>query len=212
MKPLRLYTSSIPSGNVYKVELLLAQLGISVETVTLDILAQPPETRRPDYLAKNPNGRVPLLELEGGHYLAESNAILHFLAEGTPLLPAEPFLRAKVLEWCFFEQYSHEPYVAVLKFWTYWGGLSGCDPRDIERWRTRGQAALDVMALHLATRRYFVGDAYSLADIALFAYTQSAEAIGYWIAPSVATWLERVREQPGFVAIAPPVRAAGVPA
>jgi glutathione S-transferase len=204
MKPKRLYASSIPSGNVYKVELLLAQLGLEVETVTLDILAKPPETRLPEYLAKNPNGRVPLLELDDGRCLAESNAILHFLAEGTPLLPADPFQRAKVLEWCFFEQYSHEPYVAVLKFWTYWGDLSRSDPRDIERFRTRGQAALDVMALHLDARRYFVGDRYGVADIALFAYTQSAEAIGYRIAPSIAGWLERVREQPGFVAITPP--------
>jgi glutathione S-transferase len=203
MKPLRLYGSSIPSGNVYKVELLLAQLGIQVETVLLDILAVPSETRRPEFLAKNPNGRVPLLELDDGRCLAESNAILHFLAEGTPLLPSDPFLRAKVLEWCFFEQYSHEPYVAVLKFWTYWGGLSRCDARDIERWRTRGQAALDVMARHLDAHRYFVGDSYGLADIALFAYTQSAEAIGYQLAPSVAAWLERVREQPRFVPIAP---------
>jgi glutathione S-transferase len=201
MKPRRLYASSIPSGNVYKVELLIAQLGLEVETVTLDILAQPPETRLPEYLGKNPNGRVPLLELEDGRYLAESNAILHFLAEGTPLLPTDRFLRAKALEWCFFEQYSHEPYVAVLKFWTYWGGLSRCDPRDIERWRTRGQAALDVMALHLEARPYFVGDRYSVADIALFAYTQSAGAIGYRLAPSVTAWLDRVREQPNFVAI-----------
>jgi glutathione S-transferase len=205
MTPIRLYASTIPSGNVYKVELLLAHLGLEVEMVTLDILAEPPETRLPDYLAKTPHGRVPLLELDDGRYLAESNAILHFLAEGTPFLPADPFLRAKVLEWCFFEQYSHEPYVAVLKFWTYWGDLSRCDPRDIERWRTRGQAALDVMALHVDSRPYFVGDRYSIADIALFSYTQSAEAIGYRIAPSIANWLERVRNQPGFVPIGPPL-------
>jgi glutathione S-transferase len=208
MKPLRLYASTIPSGNVYKIELLLAQLGLEIETVKLDILAAPPETRRPEYLRKNPNGRVPLLELDDGRCVAESNAILHFLAEGTPFLPTDPFLRAKVLEWCFFEQYSHEPYVAVLKFWTYWGGLSHCEPRDVERWRIRGQAALDVMALHLVARPYFVGDRYGIADIALFAYTQSAEAIGYRLAPSVAAWLERVRRQPDFVAIQPPSAAS----
>src|SRR5688500_7932551 len=98
MKPTRLYGSSIPSGNVYKVQLVLAQLGIAVDTVLLDILATPSETRRPEYLAKNPNGRVPLLELDDGRCLAESNAILCFLAEGTHLLPSDPFLRAKVLE------------------------------------------------------------------------------------------------------------------
>lgn len=202
MKPLRLYASTIPSGNVYKVELLLAQLGLSVETVKLDILASPPETRTPEFLAKNPNGRVPVLELRDGRFLAESNAILHFLAAGTRFVPEEPFERAKVLEWCFFEQYSHEPYVAVLKYWTYWGGLERCDARDIERWRVRGQAALDVMAQHLASRRYFVGERYGLADIALFAYTQSAEALGYRLAPAVRDWLERVRAEPRFVPIA----------
>jgi glutathione S-transferase len=204
MKPLRLYTSSIPSGNVYKVELLLAQLGLEVETVKLDILATPSETRTPEFLAKNPNGRVPLLELDDGRYLAESNAILHFLAEGTPFLPTDPFKRAKVLEWSFFEQYSHEPYVAVLKFWTYWGGLARCDSRDLERWRSRGQAALDVMARELEDRSFFVGERYGIADIALFAYTQSAEAVGYRVAPAVSAWLDRVRAQPGFFPIASP--------
>jgi glutathione S-transferase len=213
MKPRRLYASSIPSGNVYKVELLLAQLGLSVETVTLDILATPSQTRTPEYLAKNPNGRVPMLELDDGRYLAESNAILHFLAEGTPFLPSDAFERAKVLEWCFFEQYSHEPYVAVLKFWTYWGDLSRCEPRDVERWRVRGQAALDVMARHLEQRPFFVADRYGIADIALFAYTQSAEAIGYRVPPAVAAWLERVREQPGyFPSAAPAPLATAAPA
>ncbi len=204
MKPLRLYASSIPSGNVYKVELLLAQLGHRVETVKLDILASPSETRTPEFIAKNPNGRIPVLEFDDGRCLAESNAILHFLAQGTELLPSDPFERAKALEWCFFEQYSHEPYVAVLKFWTYWGGLSRCEARDIERWRVRGQAAIDVMAGHLEQRRFFVGDRYSIADIALFAYTQSADTLGYRIPSSVSAWLERVREQPGFFPIANP--------
>jgi glutathione S-transferase len=121
MKPVRLFTSTIPSGNVYKVELLLAQLGVVVDTVPLDILANPSETRRPDFLAKNPNGRVPVLELSDGSFLSESNAILCFLAEGTEFMPRDAFARARVLEWLFFEQYSHEPYVAVLKFWTYRG-------------------------------------------------------------------------------------------
>jgi glutathione S-transferase len=103
----------------------------------------------------------------------------------------------------FFEQYSHEPYVAVLKFWTYWGGLDRLRPGDIERIRTRGQAALDVMATHLQSRSFFVGDRYSIADIALFAYTQSAAQVGFSIDPSVNAWLARVRAQPGHVAIKP---------
>ncbi len=198
---MRLYESTIPSGNAYKVSLLLAQLGIQHETTELDILATPSETRLPAFLAKNPNGRVPALELDDGTVLAESNAILFYLAEGTPYLAGDRLGRAQMLQWMFFEQYSHEPYVAVMKFWTYWGGLENTRPEDRERWKVRGQAALDVMATHLASRAFFVGERYGIADIALFAYTQSAAAIGYDVAPAVARWLDRVREQPGFVRI-----------
>lgn len=196
---MRLYESTIPSGNAYKVSLLLAQLGIEHETVALDILAQPSETRRPEFLAKNPNGRIPVLELPDGRCLAESNAILFFLAEGTPFLPDDRLERALVLQWLFFEQYSHEPYVAVLKFWTYWGGLENLDAAQLERLRTRGQAALDVMAGHLETRGFFVNERYSIADIALFAYTQNAAAVGFSVPLSVTSWLDRVRSQPKFV-------------
>ncbi len=197
----RLYDSSIPSGNAYKVQLLLAQLGIEHETVSLDILADPPQTRSPEFLAKNPNGRIPVLELDDGTCLSESNAILFYLAEGTPMCPGDRLARAQVLQWMFFEQYSHEPYVAVLKFWTYWGGLERCEARDVERWRTRGQAALEVMGTHLADHTYFGGDAYSIADIALYAYTHSAGRVGYRIPAPVQAWLQRVREQPGHVPI-----------
>jgi glutathione S-transferase len=198
-----LYDSTIPSGNAYKIHLLLAQLGKQYETRDLDILASPSETRLPDFLRKNPNGRIPVLEFDDGRLLPESNAILYFLAEGTNFLPRDAFERAQVLQWMFFEQYSHEPYVAVLKFWTYWGGLDRLRPGDIERIRTRGQAALDVMATHLQSRSFFVGDRYSIADIALFAYTQSAAQVGFSIDPSVNAWLARVRAQPGHVAIKP---------
>jgi glutathione S-transferase len=203
MKPVRLFTSRIPSGNVYKVELLLAQLGVTVETAPLDILANPPETRRADFLAKNPNGRVPVLELSDGSFLSESNAILCFLAEGTEFMPRDAFERAKVLEWLFFEQYSHEPYVAVLKFWTYWGGLDKCDPRDLQRWRECGQAALEVMEQRLGTRHFLVGERYSIADIALFAYTQSAQEVGYNVGPALKAWLSRVRSEPHHLVIHP---------
>jgi glutathione S-transferase len=196
---MRLYESTIPSGNAYKVSLLLAQRGIPHETVALDILASPSETRKPEFLAKNSNGRVPVLELDDGICLAESNAILCYLADGTELWPEDRLERARTLQWLFFEQYSHEPYIAVLKFWTYWGGLQKLSPADQERLRTRGQAALDVMSQHLTERRFFVGERYGVADIALFAYTQSAAALGFRIAPSVAAWLDRVRAQPGYV-------------
>jgi glutathione S-transferase len=198
---MKLYESRIPSGNAYKVSLMLGHLGIAHDVIALDILATPPETRRPEFLAKNPNGRVPVLELDDGTCLAESNAILCYLAEGTPLLSSERLLRAQTLQWLFFEQYSHEPYVAVLKFWTYWGGLENLHPVLLERCKQRGQDAIDVMGTHLASREFFVADTYSVADIALFAYTSSASAIGYCIPASVERWLARVREQPGYAPI-----------
>lgn len=201
----RLYESTIPSGNAYKVSLLLAHLGraAEVEVVALDILADPPETRRPAFLAKNPNGRIPVVELDDGGVLAESNAILVYLAEGTPYWPDDPLARARALQWMFFEQYSHEPYVAVLKFWTLWGGLDRCRPEDVARWRTRGQAALAVMEAHLAAAPWFTGAAFGAADIALYAYTHTAEAIGFDLAPlpAVRAWLTRVASQPGHVPI-----------
>ncbi|MFO0724052.1 MAG: glutathione S-transferase family protein [Myxococcota bacterium] len=198
---MRLYDSNVPSGNVYKVQLLLNQLGLPYENVELDLLSTPSETRKAPFLAKNPNGRVPLLELDDGQCLPESNAILCYLAEGTDYLPKDRLERARALSWMFFEQYSHEPYVAVLKFWTYWGGLERCRPEDIERWKTRGQAALDVMAKHLQGRSYFVGERYSVADIALFAYTQSAADIGFRVDPAVNSWMDRVRATPRYVPI-----------
>ena len=198
---MRLYDSTIPSGNAYKVHLLLHQLDLAYETTELDILASTSETRRPEFLKKNPNGRIPLLELDDGRLLPESNAILFYLAEGTRFLPDSRYGRAEALQWMFFEQYSHEPYVAVLKYWTYWGGLDRADPKDIERWKTRGQAALDVMAARLERRDFLVDDRYTVADIALYAYTQSAEAVGYQVAPKLRAWLARVSEQPGYVRI-----------
>jgi len=203
MRPVRLYESSIPSGNAYKVSLLLAQLGIDIPVTELDILADPPETRRPAYLAKNPNGRIPLLELDDGSYLAESNAILYWLASGTPYLPDDALGRARALQWMFFEQYSHEPYVAVLKFWTIWGGLDRKRPDEIAVWKQRGHAALEVMAGHLAGHAWFTGERYGIADIALYAYTHTAAETGFAIGPAVAGWLDRVRAQPGHVAMKP---------
>lgn len=182
---------------------MLAHLGQrdAVEVEELDILATPPETRTPAYLAKNPNGRIPLAELSNGSYLPESNAILCYLAEGTPWISTDPLIRAKTLAWMFFEQYSHERFVAVLKFWTYWGGLDNIQAEDIALWREQGQSALHVMNAHLQTEPFFSGPAYGIADIALFAYTQSAEAIGYEFQTldAVREWLDRVRTQPGYV-------------
>ena len=207
----RLYVSSIPSGNAYKVQLLIAQLGLQCEVVELDILASPPETRRPEFLAKNPNGRIPLLELADGRYLPESNAILHFLAENTAFLPQDAFEHAQALQWMFFEQYSHEPYIAVMKFWTFWGGLHNKRPDEIALWRQRGQAALAVMEQHLGGRSFFVGERYTVADIALYAYTHTADAAGFDLAslPALRAWLARVREQPRHVPIVSGPGSAG---
>src|SRR5262245_24304606 len=180
----RLYESILPSGNAYKVSLALAHLGLAsgVSVVELDIMTSPSETRRPEFLAKNPNGRIPLVELDDGSYLAESNAILCYLAEGTPYLPDDRLPRARALSWMFFEQYSHEPYVAVLKFWTLWGGLEKKRPDEIALWKQRGQAALAVMDGHLAQHDFFSGPRYGIADIALYAYTHTAGDIGFDLA------------------------------
>lgn len=194
----RLFVSALPSGNCYKVQLLLAHLGQEVETVALDILAKPSETRRAEFLARNPNGRVPTAELSDGSHLAESNAILFYLAEGTPYLPGGPLDRARALQWMCFEQYSHERFIAVLRFWERWGGIHTCPPDQVETWRTQGQAALDVMEQHLKAEAYFAGDGYSIADIALFAYTQTAPDHGYVLGPATRSWLDRVRAQPGY--------------
>jgi glutathione S-transferase len=166
-------------------------------------MAKPSETRRPEFLAKNPNGRIPLVELDDGSFLPESNAILCYLADGSALLPDDRLERARALSWMFFEQYSHEPYVAVVKFWTYWGGLHNKTADELAFLRTRGQAALGVMETHLRAHTWFTGARYGVADIALFAYTQSAEDVGFDLSatPHLREWLERVRAQPGFFPI-----------
>lgn len=208
--PVRVYDSTIPSGNAYKVHLLLAQLGHrDYETVDLNILATPSETRRPEFLAKNPNGRIPVLELSDGTFLAESNAILCFLAEGTALFPREPVPRARTLQWLFFEQYSHERFIAVLKYWTYWGGLENKSANEVASWREHGQEALDVMEKHLENGDFFVDSGYTIADIALFAYTQSAAALDFNVGKNTNAWLLRVRGKPSFIAIKNDPRGAG---
>ncbi len=201
---MRLY-DYLPSGNGYKVRLLLAQLGIPFELVTLDITKG--ETRTPAFLAKNPNGRIPLLEVEPGRYLAESNAILVYLSEGTPFFPDDRWQRAQVLQWMCFEQYSHEPNIATVRFWLHYTELTPERRAAIEQKRPLGYAALDVMERHLATRPFFVADRYTIADIALYAYTHVADEGGFDLGrhPAVQTWLTRVRAEPRHV----PITAGG---
>lgn len=197
---LRLY-DYLPSGNGYKARLLLAQLALPFELVTLDIVKG--ETRTPEFLAKNPNGRIPLLEVEPGKFLAESNAILFYLSDGTPFLPDDRWARAQVLQWMCFEQYSHEPNIATVRFWVHFLELTPERRAAIEQKRPLGYAALDVMERHLATRRFFVEDRYSIADIALYAYTHVADEGGFELGryPAVQGWLARVRAQPRHVPI-----------
>lgn len=188
----------IYSGNCYKQKLLLTQLGIAHDWVHLDILKK--ETRTPEFLARNPNGRVPVLELPGGVFLAESNAILHYLAEGTPLLPAGRLEHAQVLQWMFFEQYSHEPYIATSRYIVRYLGRPPEQEARLQERQPGGHAALAVMERHLADRDWFVGKAYSIADIALYAYTHVAHEGGFDLAayPAVRAWLARVAAQPGY--------------
>jgi len=189
------------SGNCYKVRLAAKQLGIAIALKDYGLFDG--LTRTPDYLAKNPNGRVPMLEFDDGRCLAESGAILWYLAEGTPLVPQDRFARAQALQWMFFEQYSHEPYVAVARFWLAYAPKAELDKKRhlVGEWHEKGSAALGVMETQLNRREWFAGDAYSIADIALYAYTHCAEEGGFELAryPNVSAWLARVAATKGYV-------------
>ncbi len=191
----------LDSGNGYKVRLLLAQLGRTYRWVELDIMVG--RTRTPEFLAKNPNGRIPTLELDDGTCLAESNAILWYLAESSAFAPDERIGRAQALQWMFFEQYSHEPYVATPRF--ILKHLPPDSPRraELPHRLAQGRAALAVMDGHLRSRPFLVAGRYSIADIALYAYTHVAHEAGLDLAPyaSVRAWLERVASQPGYIPI-----------
>lgn len=194
----------IYSGNCYKIRLLLNQLSIPHRWHHLDILKR--ETRTPEFLAMNPNGRIPLLELDGGEHLAESNAILQYLAAGSPLWPHDRLQQARVLQWMFFEQYSHEPYVAVARFICGWTPADSPRRADLPRLRERAHDALRVMERHLQSHDWFTGDAYGIADIALFAYTHVAPHGGVPLDayPCIRDWLRHVESTPGFVPMTPP--------
>ena len=189
------------SGNGYKVRMLLHRLGLPFERTELDILKG--ETRTPAFLALNPNGRIPLLVLDDGTALAESNAIQWFLAEDTQWLPGDRLGRAQVLQWMFFEQYSHEPNVAVLRFWHFAGKLGEHSADEIAAKQAGSHAALGVMERHLAGADFFVGARESIADLALYAYTHVAGEGGIDLGgyPAIRRWCERIAEAPGHVPI-----------
>ena len=197
---MRLY-DFLESGNGYKVRLVLHRLGVPFTRVELDIVAG--ATRTPEFLAKNPNGRIPTLELPDGTCLAESNAILFYLADGSPLLPDDRLERAQVLQWMFFEQYSHEPNIATSRFWLHHLELTPQRRAALAEKKRAGDAALGVMETHLATRAWFVGERCTIADIALYAYTHVADEGGFDLQPfpAVRAWLARVASQPGHVPI-----------
>ena len=188
-----------PSGNCQKVRLLLEQLGREYRWIEVD--SANGGTRTPDFLAKNPNGKVPMLETDDGRVLVESNAMLFWLAEGTAFLPDDSWQRAQALSWMFFEQYSHEPYIAVARFICGWTALDSPRREDLPKLRERGHQALAVMEHHLLTAPWFTGSEYGIADIALFAYTDVAGDGGFDLAPypAIRDWMARMRNTPGFV-------------
>ena len=187
------------SGNCYKIKLMLHLLGLEYQWQAVDILRG--GTQTPEFLAKNPNGKVPVLELEDGTCLWESNAILNYLADGSEFLPTEPRLRTQVLQWQFFEQYSHEPYVAVARFIQFYLGLPEARLEEYRALQKRGYKALDVMEQQLARTPYLVGDCYSIADVTLYAYTHVAHQGGFDLSgyPAIRSWLQRVASHPRHV-------------
>lgn len=190
------------SGNSYKCRLAMHQLGLPFRRVAVNTAAG--EHQQDWFRNMNPNCKLPTLDLGDGRYLAESNAILWFVADGSPLLPQSPFARAQVLQWLFFEQYSHEPYIAVARFWKhYLPKLSPLQEMDLPNKMKGGYAALDVMEKHLATRRFFVDETFGLADVALYAYTHVAHEGEFDLSKyaNVNAWMARVAALPGHVTI-----------
>ena len=197
----RLY-DYLPSGNGYKVRLVLKQLELPYELIELDIITG--ASRTADFLAKNPNGRIPVLELPGKGCLSESHAIVWFLAEGSPLVPPDALDRARMWQWMCFEQYNLEPNVATVRFWLRYLGRTRAELGDklVEK-KKSGYAALDVLEDGLRERSWLVGNQYSLADIALFAYTHVADEGGFDLAPypNIRAWCARVSQQPHWAPI-----------
>ena len=190
------------SGNCYKVRLALAQLGIEHELVEIDILQG--ETRTPEFLKMNPSGHVPLLEVASGRYIAESNAILWYIAGRTHLRPGDRIERAEALQWMFFEQHSLEPNIGAAYFWlTLVKGGRELQQHAMEDWTEGGHLALGVMEKHLARHEFFVGGRYTIADIALYAYTHVAHECDFDLSryPHIRAWLVRVATQTSHIAM-----------
>ncbi len=192
-----------PSGNGYKARLILAHLGLAYEHILVDTLQG--GTRTEGFLAVNPNGKIPVLVLDDGRILPESNAILFYLSQGTPYWPGDRFEQAQVMQWLFFEQYSHEPNLAAARFWL---AIKKIELTQFYREllgqkQALGRKALEVMEGHLRAHAFLIGGRYTIADMALYAYTHVAHEGGFDMQPysSIAQWLERVRGQAGHVPI-----------
>ncbi|NEQ75180.1 MAG: glutathione S-transferase family protein [Okeania sp. SIO2C9] len=197
---LKLYEFST-SGNCYKIRLLLTQLEIPFERMEIDITKG--ESRTPEFLQKNPNGKIPVLEIEPEKCLSESNAVLFYLSEGTKFLPTDKWEKAQVMQWLFFEQYSHEPYIATSRYWISILGKAKEYQAEIKQKQPGGYAALNVMEKHLENHQFFVGNSYTIADICLFAYTHVADEGGFNLSqfPAIQNWIERVKNQPLYRSI-----------
>jgi len=189
----------VNSGNCYKVKLLLSQLELPFQWISVDILQQ--ETRTPEFLQKNPNGRIPVLEWETGKFLWESNAIMYFLSQGSRFFPSDTLQQAQVLQWLFFEQYSHEPYIATSRYLIRYLNGSVKYQEVLAEKQPKGYAALDVMEQHLSEHIFFVGDTYSIADVGLYAYTHVAHEGGFDLSnySAILSWFTRIESQPNYI-------------
>ncbi len=190
-----------PSGNCYKIRLLLTQLDMTFERISVDIVKG--ETRTPEFLQKNPNGKIPLVELEPGKYLSESNAIIYYFSQNTPFFPTNLFEQAQVMQWMFFEQYSHEPNIATSRYWISVLEKAEEYQEALQQKQKLGNMALSVMEKHLKQHQFFVGNNYTIADICLFAYTHVADEGGFDLTqfPAIENWIQRVKQQPKYVPI-----------
>ncbi|MFL0798248.1 MAG: glutathione S-transferase family protein [Cellvibrionaceae bacterium] len=191
----------VQSGNCYKLKLTAALLSLNYEWQHVDILKL--DTHKPEFIAKNPNGKIPLLELDDGRYLSESNAIINFLASGTDLLPKDAYQLAKVQQWQFFEQYSHEPYIAVARFINKYLDLPEERRDEYKAKQEGGHKALQVMESQLTKTPFLIGEQFTTADIALYAYTHVADEGGFDLLkyPAISSWMDRVASQPGYIAL-----------
>jgi len=189
------------SGNCYKIRLLLNQLSIPYQRIQIDILQG--ESQTAEFLAMNPVGKTPVLEIQPGQYLSESNAIIYYLADGTDFLPIDRRERAQVMQWLFFEQSSHEPNIATVRFWISIANIAAQKHEAILQKQELGYIALRVMAEHLQQHKYFVGNRYSIADIALYAYTHVATEGNFDLSqfPAILAWFDRINSQSNYITI-----------